>query len=131
MQRPLTRQLPLLGRNFSCRLDHWHRAKVAVGDAHEEGEETRPGGVGQGGCIGGVHAHDEQRDEDHPEAGEEEQASPRPVVRQRSQDLRGESRALQTTTFLPRLISLRFSSAKMLNWAGGQRATFSQSTFSN
>lgn len=108
--RTLTRQLPLLGGNFSCRLDHRHGPKVPVGDAHEEGEETGPGGVGQGGCLGGVHAHDKQGDEDHPEAGEEEQASPRPVVGQRSQDLGGGSRALgrhnlsHSSAYLPPLL---------------------------
>lgn len=47
--------------------------------------------MGKGGGVGGVHTHDEQGDEDHPEAGEEEQASPGPVVGQRSQDLGGET----------------------------------------
>lgn len=46
--------------------------------------------MGQGGGAGRVHAHDEQRDEDDPQAGEEEQAASGPVVRQRSQDLRTE-----------------------------------------
>lgn len=86
----LTCQLPLLGRHFASSLDHWHRPKVTVGDPHEEGEEARPGGVGQRGRAGWVHAHDKQRDEDHPEAGEEEQAASGPVVRQRCQDLRTE-----------------------------------------
>lgn len=110
---PLTCQLPLLGRDLSRRLDHRHGPKVTVGDTHEEGEEARPGGVGEGGGVGGVHAHDEQRDEDHPEAGEEEQASPRPVVRQRSQDLPGEKTGQVQTDPLSFLISLLlFFSAK-------------------
>lgn len=46
--------------------------------------------MGQGGCVRRVHTHDEQRDENHPQAGEEEQAASRPVVRQRCQDLRKE-----------------------------------------
>ena len=85
---PLTCQLPLLGRHFAGSLDHGHRPEVSVGDSHEEGEETGPGRVGQDGSAGRVHAHDEQRDEDHPEAGEEEQAASGPIVRQRGQDLR-------------------------------------------
>lgn len=44
--------------------------------------------MGQHGRAGRVHAHDEQGDEDHPEAGEEEQAASGPVVRQSRQDLR-------------------------------------------
>lgn len=47
--------------------------------------------MGEGGGVGRVHAHDEEGDEDHPEAGEEEQASPGPVVGQRRQDLGGET----------------------------------------
>lgn len=46
--------------------------------------------MGQGGRAGRVHAHDKQRDEDHPQAGEEEQAASSPVVRQCCQDLRRE-----------------------------------------
>lgn len=46
--------------------------------------------MGQRGRAGRVHAHDKQRDEDHPQAGEEEQAAPGPVVRERCQDLRRE-----------------------------------------
>lgn len=42
-----------------------------------------------------------------------------------------EQSSADRTAFIPQLISLRFFPAKMLNWAGGQRATFSQSTFSN
>lgn len=44
--------------------------------------------MGQRGRAGRVDTHDEQRDEDHPEAGEEEQAASGPVVRQCRQDLR-------------------------------------------
>lgn len=47
--------------------------------------------MGEGGGFGGVDTHDEEGDEDHPEAGEEEQAAPGPVVGQRSQDLGGET----------------------------------------
>lgn len=86
----LTCQLPLFGRHFASSLDHGDGAKVAVGDAHEKGEETRPGGVGQSGGAGGVHAHHEQRDEHHPQAGEKEQAAPGPLIGQSSQDLQGD-----------------------------------------
>lgn len=83
-----TCQLPLFRRHFASSLDHRHGAEVAVGDAHEEGEEAGPGRVRQGGRLGRIHAHDEEGDEDHPEAGEEEQAASGPVVRQRCQDLK-------------------------------------------
>ena len=46
--------------------------------------------MGQGWRTGRVHTHDKQRDEDHPQAGEEEQAASRPVVRQCCQDLKKE-----------------------------------------
>lgn len=85
----LTCQLPLLRRHLPGGLDHGDGAEVAVGDAHEQREETRPGGVGQRGAASRVHAHDEQRDEDHSQAGEEEQAAPRPFVGQGGQDLGG------------------------------------------
>lgn len=80
-------QLPLFRWHFSSSLYHRHRTKIAVGDSHEEGEKTRPGWMGQGWRTGRVHTHDKQRDEDHPQAGEEEQAASRPVVRQCCQDL--------------------------------------------
>lgn len=86
----LTCQLPLLRWDFASGLDHRHRPKITVGDPHEEGEEAGPGGMGQHGRAGRVHTHDKQRDEDHPEAGEEEQAASGPVVWQRCQDLRTE-----------------------------------------
>jgi len=87
----LTGQLPLLVRHFSRSLDHRHGPEVAVSDSHEEGEEAGPGGMGQGGRAGRVHAHDKQRDEDHPQAGEEEQAASGPVVWQRCKNLRKSS----------------------------------------
>lgn len=43
--------------------------------------------MGQRGRAGWIHAHDKEWDEDHPQAGEEEQAASRPVVRQRCQNL--------------------------------------------
>lgn len=46
--------------------------------------------MGQRGAASRVHAHDEQRDEDHSQAGEEEQAAPRPFVGQGGQDLGGD-----------------------------------------
>lgn len=46
--------------------------------------------MGQSGGAGGVHAHNEQRDEDHPQAGKEEQAASGPLIGQSSQDLRGD-----------------------------------------
>lgn len=84
----LTCELSLFGRHFASGLYHRHRPKVAIGYAHQEGEETRPGGVGQDGCAARVHAHDEERDEDHSKAGEEEQTASGPVVWERCQDLR-------------------------------------------
>lgn len=86
--KTLTCQLPLFGHHFPSSLDHRHGPEVSVGDTHEQGEETWPGGVGQDGGVCRVHTHNKQRDEDHPQAGEEEQAASRPVIRHCSQDLR-------------------------------------------
>lgn len=61
--------------------------------------------MGQGGRAGRVHTHDKQRDEDHPQAGEEEQAASRPVVRQRCQDLRKEQGSVSV------MLGVKFSSA--------------------
>lgn len=86
----LTCQLPLFWWHFAGSLYHRHRPKIAIGDSHEQGEKTRPSRMGQGGCIGWIHTHDEQRDEDHPQAREEEQAASRPVIWQCRQDLKKE-----------------------------------------
>lgn len=82
-----TCQLPLLGAHFASSQDHGDAAEVAVGDAHEEGEDTGPGGVAEGGLPVGVDAHDEERDEDDAEAGVDEEVRSSPVIRQGSQDL--------------------------------------------
>lgn len=82
-----TCQLPLLRAHFACGQDHGDAAEVAVGDAHEEGEDAGPGGVAEGGLPIGVNTHDEEGDEDHTEAGVDEEVGPSPVVGQGSQDL--------------------------------------------
>lgn len=82
-----TCQLPLLGAHFASSQDHGDAAKVAVGDAHEEGEDAGPGRVAEGGLTVGVDAHDEEGDEDDAEAGVDEEVRSSPVVRQGSQDL--------------------------------------------
>lgn len=46
--------------------------------------------MGQSGGAGGVHAHNEEGDEDHPQAGEEEQAASGPLIGQSGQDLWGD-----------------------------------------
>lgn len=83
----LTCQLPLLGAHFAGSQDHGDATEIAVGDAHEEGEDAGPGGVAEGGPPVGVDAHDEEGDEDHTEAGVDEEMGPSPVVGQGSQDL--------------------------------------------
>lgn len=82
-----TCQLPLLGAHFPSGQDHGDTAEVAVGDAHEEGEDAGPGRVAERGLPVGVDAHDEEGDEDHAEAGVDEKVGPPPVVGQGSQDL--------------------------------------------
>lgn len=82
-----TCQFPLLRAHFARGQDHGHTAKVAIGDAHEEGEDAGPGGVAEGGLPVGVDAHDEEGDEDHAEAGVDEEVGPSPVIGQGSQDL--------------------------------------------
>lgn len=82
-----TCQLPLLGAHFPSGQDHGDTAEVAVGDAHEEGEDAGPGRVAKRGLPVGVDAHDEEGDEDHAEAGVDEKVGPPPVVGQGSQDL--------------------------------------------
>lgn len=82
-----TCQLALLRAHFARGQDHGHAAEVAVGDAHEQGEDAGPGGVAEGGLPVGVDAHDEEGDEDHTQAGVDEEVGPSPVVGQGSQDL--------------------------------------------
>lgn len=84
---PLTCQLPLLGAHFAGRQDHGHAAEITVGDAHEEGEDAGPGRVAEGGLPVGVDAHDEEGDEDHAEAGVDQEVGAPPVVGQGGQDL--------------------------------------------
>jgi len=89
-----TCQLPLLRAHFASGQDHGNAAEVAIGDAHEERKDAGPGRVAKGGTPVGVDTHDEEGDEDHTEAGVDEEVRSSPVVGQGSQDLQ---RGAETT----------------------------------
>lgn len=104
----LTCQLPLLRAHFASSQDHGNAAEVAIGDAHEEGEDAGPGGVAKSGPSVGIDAHDEEGDEDHAEAGVDEEVGPSPVIGQGGQDLQrgagtmGMVRRLGRATWCPK-----------------------------